>query len=204
MEVKNCPISKADKATPKKMENENCPICFDEIDNAEKGVTKCMHTFHDTCILKWMEKSSKCPLCNFELNPVGCEVRFRDFEEIPFSDDYDESDGDDYNESDGEDIEDYYEQKEDYYEQKEDIIPTISPLAIASLNRKLDGMMRSSGFLFNELHLPEEVSIETEFEKTYKNLFDSIDKEDFCRYIGKNRLLTMLEKMQISILTYTE
>ena len=189
MEVKNCPIAKDNITTQKKTELENCPICFDEIDNDEKGVTKCMHTFHDTCILKWMAKSSKCPLCNFELNPVGCEVHFRDFEDIPFSDDYNESEEEEEEESEedyDEHKEDYDEHKEDYDEHKEDVI----------------GIMRVSGRLSNEFHLPAEVSTETEFERIYVNLLDSIDKEDFCKYIGKNRLLTILEKIQISILTH--
>jgi len=39
-----------------------CAICLDE--NSDGAVVSlCRHTFHRVCILKWLQKSSRCPLC---------------------------------------------------------------------------------------------------------------------------------------------
>ena len=44
-------------------EEDNCPICLDDINEYEKIVLKCKHEFHATCIRK---------LCNFEKNKLAC------------------------------------------------------------------------------------------------------------------------------------
>ncbi|VVU94462.1 Ring finger domain [seawater metagenome] len=38
-----------------------CTICLQELNNPEK--LECNHTFCQTCIQKWNEKNSTCPLC---------------------------------------------------------------------------------------------------------------------------------------------
>lgn len=46
---------------------ESCSICFEsfiDVDVIRK--TKCNHSFCDACIKEWLNKSSRCPLCNNE------------------------------------------------------------------------------------------------------------------------------------------
>jgi len=50
---------------------ESCSICFDsfiDIDIIRK--TKCNHSFCESCIKEWLNKSNRCPLCNNELYPI--------------------------------------------------------------------------------------------------------------------------------------
>jgi hypothetical protein len=44
----------------------NCPICFDIINIAH--VTKCGHSFCQTCITKALEHAHRCPKCNTPCN----------------------------------------------------------------------------------------------------------------------------------------
>lgn len=52
-----------------------CPICLKEYtSNKSEGEKKtgvelpgCKHSFHSECLLKWLERTSNCPLCRFEL-----------------------------------------------------------------------------------------------------------------------------------------
>ena len=54
-------------------ENEllSCPICIESIHSNETAVvTKCNHTFHNTCLKKWLTDSSvnnNCPSCRTDL-----------------------------------------------------------------------------------------------------------------------------------------
>ena len=44
-----------------KINNEECTICKDEI---EEGIKlKCLHAFHKTCIKEWFNINQTCPLC---------------------------------------------------------------------------------------------------------------------------------------------
>ena len=40
-----------------------CSICYDLINNNDKLILKCNHSFHNNCIEKWFAKSHHCPLC---------------------------------------------------------------------------------------------------------------------------------------------
>ena len=50
-----------------KMPDMNCCICkSDIIDNI--NITTCGHTFHSTCLLKWISNNkSSCPMCRKKL-----------------------------------------------------------------------------------------------------------------------------------------
>lgn len=41
----------------------SCPICLDVIDEKLITLNKCQHTFHQSCISSWFQKSNTCPLC---------------------------------------------------------------------------------------------------------------------------------------------
>ncbi|KAK7308971.1 hypothetical protein RJT34_05343 [Clitoria ternatea] len=49
-------------------EEDACPICLEEY-GAEnpKLSAKCEHHFHLACILEWMERSEKCPVCDQDM-----------------------------------------------------------------------------------------------------------------------------------------
>jgi len=42
----------------------DCPICKEIISDKDKCVTVCNHTYCLSCLLKHLNKSSLCPLCN--------------------------------------------------------------------------------------------------------------------------------------------
>ena len=51
-----------------KEELDNCPICFEKVDNYQK-IIKCQHKFCNNCLQKWLlENNSTCPICRIELN----------------------------------------------------------------------------------------------------------------------------------------
>lgn len=41
--------------------NNQCPICFESIDNYNSCTTSCNHTFHLSCLLQ--SKQNNCPIC---------------------------------------------------------------------------------------------------------------------------------------------
>jgi hypothetical protein len=43
---------------------ERCPITLDTIRSTTARVTTCYHVFNGEAIQKWLEKNSKCPVCN--------------------------------------------------------------------------------------------------------------------------------------------
>ncbi|KAK7866886.1 hypothetical protein R5R35_006047 [Gryllus longicercus] len=45
-----------------------CPVCLKEHEIGETvKVLPCKHSFHGSCILPWLDKTSTCPLCRNEL-----------------------------------------------------------------------------------------------------------------------------------------
>ena len=59
--------------TDKKIIYENCVICLDNLieenkDNKNVSSLPCGHQFHTKCIIQWMLKSKKCPLCRSIIN----------------------------------------------------------------------------------------------------------------------------------------
>jgi len=47
--------------------NENCPICFDIIDNGVSLNCDISHVFHRKCILGWLEVNQSCPICRAKI-----------------------------------------------------------------------------------------------------------------------------------------
>ncbi len=45
---------------------QTCPICLDLIEN-ECLITKCNHSYHKDCFLKWMDQKETCPTCRQNL-----------------------------------------------------------------------------------------------------------------------------------------
>lgn len=48
-------------------DSKECSICFNNIKSYHNGILPCGHMFHSDCILKWIERSSTCPLCRQSL-----------------------------------------------------------------------------------------------------------------------------------------
>lgn len=50
--------------------NEQCTICFNNIKkNTTIYVFYCFHFFCESCVVKFTDKSDKCPLCNEQIEP---------------------------------------------------------------------------------------------------------------------------------------
>lgn len=45
------------------MENNECSICLEKIENKDKTVLSCKHVFHRDCIMKSIDYNNKCPYC---------------------------------------------------------------------------------------------------------------------------------------------
>ncbi|XP_026759632.1 E3 ubiquitin-protein ligase RNF181 [Galleria mellonella] len=49
-------------------DDSSCPICLKNFQSGDKAKKMpCLHLFHSTCILKWLERTNSCPFCRFEL-----------------------------------------------------------------------------------------------------------------------------------------
>lgn len=46
-----------------------CPICCYPHTDVPMVRTKCDHFFHGTCIIEWINKENKCPICEIILRP---------------------------------------------------------------------------------------------------------------------------------------
>lgn len=61
--------------------DEKCPICLapnENLEGTEKFLTlPCSHSFHDQCIVPWLEKTNSCPLCRAELKTDDAEYEER-------------------------------------------------------------------------------------------------------------------------------
>jgi len=45
-----------------------CSICLDKIQDEQKIITECNHTFHNDCLLEWYKYKRTCPMCRSECN----------------------------------------------------------------------------------------------------------------------------------------
>ena len=47
-----------------------CAICLEKFLGTDiiKAFYKCEHIFHKKCLLNWLKKNNKCPLCNHDLS----------------------------------------------------------------------------------------------------------------------------------------
>jgi len=49
---------------------ERCDICLAQFKSGESGaLTDCSHTFHESCLLRWVAQSASCPMCRVALAP---------------------------------------------------------------------------------------------------------------------------------------
>ncbi|KAF6147671.1 hypothetical protein GIB67_036057 [Kingdonia uniflora] len=47
---------------------EPCGACLDEFLLGDKIVDMpCLHTFHESCIVRWLNEHNSCPLCRFKM-----------------------------------------------------------------------------------------------------------------------------------------
>lgn len=68
--------------------NEECPICYSDIDNSTgKCTTKCGHTFCSKCFAQSLQRSVACPLCR---NILAEEIKEPVELSLPFFDNNDE------------------------------------------------------------------------------------------------------------------
>jgi len=51
-------------------ENAQCAICMEDYAaGAQLGTLKCFHTFHQGCLLKWLQSNAVCPICRVSAGP---------------------------------------------------------------------------------------------------------------------------------------
>lgn len=50
-----------------------CSICYNKISSLNTKLS-CGHEFHTNCIDDWLERSSSCPLCRKEIQPLKFKV----------------------------------------------------------------------------------------------------------------------------------
>ncbi|CAG9325593.1 unnamed protein product [Blepharisma stoltei] len=67
-------ISERDKKKLRKigyqlrMKPESCTVCMEDFEvNEQVYMLPCNHVFHQDCILEWLKRSTKCPLCNLNI-----------------------------------------------------------------------------------------------------------------------------------------
>lgn len=53
------------------VDNYRCVICLEEIPVGSEAISMpCLHFYHENCIVNWLQRSSLCPLCRFQI-PLG-------------------------------------------------------------------------------------------------------------------------------------
>jgi hypothetical protein len=53
-------------------EFKTCSICLCDFENGETiRFLLCFHRFHKKCIDKWLKRSTKCPICNGDMNELA-------------------------------------------------------------------------------------------------------------------------------------
>jgi hypothetical protein len=51
------------------IEEKDCPICLDEYNcQSQIILLPCLHSFHSSCIKKWLSKNVTCPICRKDIN----------------------------------------------------------------------------------------------------------------------------------------
>ena len=44
-----------------------CPICYEEMDESNSIITNCNHKYHKNCLHTWANKHNSCPICRKKL-----------------------------------------------------------------------------------------------------------------------------------------
>lgn len=58
--------------------DEVCPICLASTKAAVRQLNPCGHTFHRTCVQRWLARAHTCPVCRAHVaTPDGSLARFR-------------------------------------------------------------------------------------------------------------------------------
>ena len=55
----------------------DCPICYEKITKKSSMTTRCKHVFHKTCLERWMEEKTTCPMCRDDIRPTTGQLRPR-------------------------------------------------------------------------------------------------------------------------------
>lgn len=68
-EMVNSPSTDATQESCADDEQDTCPTCLEGYNSANpKRTTSCGHNFHLPCILAWMERCTRCPICRKNVN----------------------------------------------------------------------------------------------------------------------------------------
>lgn len=68
--------------------SEECYICYENITNTEEKVLICGHKYHTSCINKWLENNTTCPICRATIVdvknyfPQFIKDLFQDFDQL--------------------------------------------------------------------------------------------------------------------------
>lgn len=56
-----------DSLKRKRVQDQECVICLEELTEEVSVLMPCSHSFHGDCIEKWLKTSHYCPICRFEM-----------------------------------------------------------------------------------------------------------------------------------------
>ena len=69
------------------MDDNDCLICFEDLDSKDKAVLSCNHVIHYSCLQQWIKKrkniSQICPICNNDgeiINIIDAKPLFKEKE----------------------------------------------------------------------------------------------------------------------------
>lgn len=54
---------------------DDCPICYESVTPGTSTTTRCNHVFHSTCLQRWMEVKTTCPMCRDDIRPTTGSLR---------------------------------------------------------------------------------------------------------------------------------
>ena len=60
-----------------------CPICYEEVTKGTSTITRCKHVFHKTCLQRWTEEKTTCPMCRENIRPTTGQLRPRQPPPLP-------------------------------------------------------------------------------------------------------------------------
>ena len=67
------------------MEDNDCLICFEDLDSKDKAILSCNHVIHYSCLQQWIKRRKTvkqlCPICNNDgeiINIIDAKPIFKD------------------------------------------------------------------------------------------------------------------------------